>query len=108
LAFVDNELYLKLYESYKEIKEERLAKKWGDYEINVINGVKGILDNYKSINENNTKVAKPLRISKNGKLIGCVSKIEEENKKEKMQNAPQKFEPLSSINENNNLELDEN
>ena len=28
LAFVDNKLYLELYESYKEIKEERMAKKW--------------------------------------------------------------------------------
>ena len=108
MAFVDNQLYLKLYESYKEIKEERLAKKWGEYEINVISGVKGILENYKSIDENNTKISKPLGISKKGKEIGCVSKILEENKKEKIQNAPPKFKPLSAINQNINLEVDEN
>ena len=46
MAFVDNQLYLTLYESYKEIKEERQAKKWGDYEIEVLNGVKDILNNF--------------------------------------------------------------
>ena len=49
LAFVDNKLYLELYESYKEIKEERMAKKWGDFEINVLIGVKGILDNFQRV-----------------------------------------------------------
>jgi len=46
-----------LYESYKEIKEERVAKKWGEYEISVIQGVKGILENFQSVDENSTKIA---------------------------------------------------
>lgn len=74
LAFVDNVLYLSLYESYKEIKEERVAKKWGDYEINVIEGVKGILENFQSVDENSTKIAKPLRFPKNGKINGYFEK----------------------------------
>ena len=74
LAFVDNVLYLSLYESYKEMKEERVAKKWGDYEINVIEGVKGILENFQSVDENSTKIAKPLRFPKNGKINGYFEK----------------------------------
>ena len=108
LAFVDNKLYLTLYESYKQIKEERQAKKWGDFEINVINGVKGILDNYKSVDEQNGKISKPLRFSKNHKEVGFVSKIEENNKKEKMQNVPKVFNPLSMANQNNMLYVDDN
>lgn len=38
-------------------------------------GVKRILDDFQSVDENNNKVAKPLRISKNGKLIGFVKKM---------------------------------
>ena len=108
LAFVDNELYLSLYEQYKEIKEERQAKKWGDYQINVINGVKGILNNFQSVDEKNGKITKPLRISKNGKEVGLVTKIEENAKKEKLQNVPKKFEPLSSINAKNSIDVEEN
>ena len=108
MAFVDNVLYLSLYESYKEIKEERVAKKWGDYEINVIEGVKGILENFQSVDENNTKIAKPLRFSKNWKINGYFTKINKEDKKEKMKNYPEKFEPLSSGNNGPNIDIDEN
>ena len=78
---MDNKLYLELYESYKEIKEERMAKKWGNFEINVLNGVKGILDNFQSVDSNNPKVSKPLRSSKNGKGIGFLSKISQKKRK---------------------------
>ena len=108
LAFVDNKLYLELYESYKEIKEERVAKKWGDFEINVLNGVKGILDNFQSVDSNNPKVSKPLRISKNGKGIEFLSRISQENKKKKFQNLPQEFKPLGMAPQNNQIEFDEN
>ncbi len=108
LAFVDNKLYLSLYEAYKEIKEERTTKKWGDFEMNVLNGVKGILDNFQSVDSKNTKVSKPLRISKNGKEIGFVSKIPEDSKKEKFQNLPKNIEPLSMANPNEEIDLDEN
>ena len=67
MAFVDNNLYLSLYESYKQIKEERMAKKWADYEIDVMNGVKGILSQFQSVDEKNNKINKPLRISKQWK-----------------------------------------
>ena len=56
------------------------------------------MDNYKSIDENNTKISKPSRISKKGKITGYVSKIEEENKKEKVQNVNKKYDPLSAMN----------
>jgi hypothetical protein len=69
LAFVHNKLFLSLYESYKDIKEERQAKKWANYEIEVIGGVKGILENFKIVDEKNSKSKKPLRLSKNGKKI---------------------------------------
>ena len=46
-----------------------MAKKWGDFEINVLNGVKGILDNFQSVDSNNPKVSKSLKTSKNGKGI---------------------------------------
>ena len=105
---MDNQLYLSLYESYKEIKEERQAKKWGDYEIEVLNGVKNILNNFQSVDEKNAKISKPLRISKNRKIIGFAKKIPEEQKKEKVQNVPNKFEPLSLNDQQNETELDEN
>ena len=101
-------MYLSLYESYKEIKEERQAKKWGDYEIEVLNGVKDILNNFQSVDEKNAKISKPLRVSKNGKTIGFAKKMSEEQKKEKVQNVPNKFEPLSLSNQQNEIELDEN
>ena len=85
MAFVDNKLYISLYESYKEIKEERIAKKWGEYEINVIQGVKGILENFESVDENSTKIAKPLRISKNGKKNEYFSKINQEDKRKRLE-----------------------
>lgn len=97
-----------MYESYKEIKEERVAKKWGEYEISVIQGVKGILENFQSVDENSTKIAKPLRISKNGKQNEYFSKIKKEDKKEKMGNYPKKFESLRSKNEELNIDVDEN
>ena len=66
--------------SYKEIKEERQSKKWSNYEIDVING----LDTYKSVDANNRKISKPLRLKweiiiwkknsrrcKKGKDSGC-------------------------------------
>ena len=105
---MDNKLYLELYESYKEIKEERLAKKWGDFEIKVINGVKGILDNFESVDEKNSKISKPLRISKNRNPIEFMNKINEENKKEKLQNLPKKYEPLNNAEEGNNIDFEEN
>lgn len=108
LAFVDNKLYLSLYEGYKEIKEERTAKKWGDFEMDALNGVKGILANFQSVDSKNTKVSKPLRISKNGKEIGFVSKIPEDSKKEKFQNLPKNIEPLSMANQNEEIDLDGN
>ena len=101
-------MYLSLYESYKEIKEERQAKKWGDYEIEVLNGVKDILNNYQSVDEKNSKIPKPIRVSKNGKTIGFAKKKSEEQNKEKVQNVPNKFEPLSLSNQQNEIELDEN
>ena len=52
-----------------------MAKKLGNFEIDALNGVKGILDNFKSVNSNNPKVSKALRTSKNGKGIGFLSKI---------------------------------
>lgn len=57
LAFVDNKLYLRLYKAYKEIKEEITAKKWGDFEMEVLNGVKGILANFQSVYSKNIKVS---------------------------------------------------
>lgn len=108
MAFVDNKLYLSLYESYKAIKEERQAKKWGDYEIEVLDGVKEILNNFQSVDEKNTKVSKPLRISKNGKVIGLAKKISEEEKKEKMQIVPKRFDPLNMDNQQNEIDFEEN
>jgi hypothetical protein len=108
LAFVDNNLYLSLYESYKEIKEERMAKKWADYEIDVMNGVKGILSQFQSVDEKNNKINKPLRISKNGKVIDFVKKISEENKKEKVQIVPKKYDPIGMANQDNNIDLEDN
>ena len=108
MVFVDKWLYLSLYESYKAIKEERVAKKLGDYEINVIEGVKGILENFQNVDENSTKISKPLRFSKNVKINGYFVKIKKEDKKEKMKNYPTKFEPLSSGNNGPNIEIDEN
>ena len=101
-------MYLELYESYKEIKEEWLAKKWGDFEIKVINGVKGILDKFESVDEKNSKISKPLRISKNRKLIEFMNKINEENKKEKLQKLHKKYEPLNNAEEGNNIDFEEN
>lgn len=108
LAFVDNKLYLSLYESYKEIKEERQAKKWANYEIEVISGVKGTLENFQSVDEKNTKSNKPLRLSKNGKKIGFVSKVPNENKKEKVQEVPQKYDALKDNIQNSEIILDNN
>ena len=71
---------MSLYKSYKEIKEERVTKKLGDYEIDVINGVKGILENFQRVDKKSTRIVKPL-ISKNGK--SHLSKIKEETKKRK-------------------------
>ena len=65
------------------------------------------MDNYKSIDENNTKISKPLRISIKGKITGYVSKIGEENKKEKVQNVNKKYDLLSAMDQNNNLEDDD-
>ena len=39
-----------------------MAKKWADYEIDVMNGVKGIISQFQSIDENNN--SKPLRNQK--------------------------------------------
>ena len=105
---MDNELYLELYEWYKEIKEERMAKKWGNFEINVLNGVNGILDNFQSVDSNNPKISKSLRSSKNGKEIGFLSKISQDNKKEKFQNLPQEIKPLRMEVQDNQIEFDEN
>ena len=105
---MDNKLYLSLYESYKEIKEERLGKKWSNYEIEVINGVKDILENFESIDEKNPKSNKPLRVSKKGKKISFLSKVPAENKKEKTQEIQQKFEALSNNNEENDIILENN
>ena len=55
-----------------------------------------------------TKGAKSLRISKNGKGIGFLSRISQENKKEKFQNLPQKFKPLGVAPQNNQIAFDEN
>ena len=85
-----------------------MAKKWGDFEINVLNGVKGILDNFQSVDSNNPKVLKPLRASKNGKGIGFLSKISQENKKEKFQKLPQEFKPLGMEAQDNQIDLEEN
>ena len=93
---------MSLYKSYKEIKEERVTKKLGDYEIDVINGVKGILENFQRVDKKSTKIVKPL-ISKNGK--SHLSKIKED-KKEKMKNYPKKYEP--SDGKENNIDIDEN
>ena len=74
-----------LYESYKEIKEERQSKRsWCNYEIEVISDVKGILNSYQSVDVNNSKIAKLLRLSINRKKIGSVKKVPENNKKEKI------------------------
>lgn len=108
LAYVDNKLYLTLYESYKEIKEERLAKKWGEFEVSVMNGVKGILDNFQSVDSNNPKASKPLRLSKNGKEMGFLSKIPQEDKKEKFQELPKKYDPLNIAIQNNEIDFDDN
>ena len=97
-----------MYESYKEIKDERVAKEWGEYEISVIQSVKGILENFQSVDENNTKIAKPLRVSGDGKKNESFSKIKQEDKKEKMGNYPKKFESLRSKNQELNIDVDEN
>jgi hypothetical protein len=76
--------------------------------MDVLNGVKGILDNFQSVDSKNSKVSKPLRFSKNGKEIGFVSKIAEDSKKEKFQNLPKNFEPLNMANQNDEIDLDGN
>ena len=72
----------------------------GDFEINVLNGVWDILDNFESVDSNNPKVLKPLRISKNGKKM--------DGKKEKMQSLPKKFELLNNRNQVNEIDFEEN
>lgn len=72
---------IKLHESCKEIKEEQAAKKRVNFEINVLNRGKEILDNFQSVNSNNPKVSKTFRLSKNGKGIGFLRKISDVNKK---------------------------
>ena len=105
MAFVDNKLYLSLYESYKEIKEDRQTKKWANYEIEVIGGVKGILENFQSVDEKNSKSNKPLRLSKNCNKIEFMSKIAEEDKKEKVQEVPQKYDALKDNVPNSEIML---
>ena len=85
-----------------------MAKKWGDFEIKVMDGVKGILDNFQSVDSNNPKVSKPLRSSKNGKKIGFISKISQENKKEKFQNLPPNFKPLGMEEQDNQIDFEDN
>ena len=52
------------------------------------------MDNFQSVDSNNPKVSNPLRSSKNGKEIGFLSKISQDNKKEKFQKLPEEFKPL--------------
>jgi hypothetical protein len=73
-----------------------------------MNGVKGILDNFQSVDSNNPKVSKPLRFSKNGQEMGFLSKIPQENKKEKFQELPKKYDPLNIAMKNNEIDFDEN
>ena len=87
---------------------KKLAKKWADYQIDVMNGIKGIFIQFQSIDEKNNKINKPLRISKNGKVIGFVKKISEENKKEKVQIVPKKYDPIGMANQDNNIDLEDN
>ena len=108
MAFVDNKLYLSLYESYKEIKEERLGKKWSNYEMEVLSGVKDILEKFESVDEKNPKSNKPLRLTKKGKKIDFLYKVPDENKKEKVQELPKKFDALNYNNEENEIILDNN
>ena len=83
LAFVENKIYLSLYESYKEIKEERQSKRWCNYEIEVISGVKGILNSYQSVDANNSKISKPLRLFKMGKRLNLLKKFQKTTKRKR-------------------------
>lgn len=105
IAFADNELYLKLYEGYKQIKEERQSKKWGSYQIEVAQGVKDVLDKYQSIDSNTSKGLKPLRFSKNGKELKLIKKINAENLKEKIQEFPEDDEQEKDENEENEIDM---
>ena len=70
--------------------------------------VKGILSQFQSVDENNNRISKPLGVSKNGKKIDFVKQISEENKKEKVQLVPKKFELLGMANQDNNINLEDN
>ena len=95
LSFVGNKLIIfVIIQIVLGKKRRKFGKKIDDFEINVSNGVKGILYNFQSFYSNNPKVSKPLKTSKNGKGIEFLSRIFQENKKEKFHNSPKKFKPL--------------
>ena len=74
----------------------------------MISGVKGILNSYQSVDANNSKISKPLRLSKNGKKIGFVKKVPEINKKEKVQKIHENINSINAENPNNEIDLDDN
>ena len=74
----------------------------------VISGVKGILNSYQSVNANNSKISKSLRLSKKGKKIGFVKKVPENNKMEKIQKIPENINAISAKNHNDEIDLDDN
>ena len=90
---------------YKQIKEERQAKKQGDYEIEVINDVKDILDKFQRVYGNVGKGLKPYRISKNWKESKLIKKTPEEDKKEKMQVFINNYEREGIVNEEKDMGL---
>lgn len=74
----------------------------------MISGVKGILNSYQSVDANNSKISKPLRLSKNGKKIGFVKKVPGINKKEKVQKIPENINSINAENPNNEIDLEDN
>ena len=71
----------------------------------MISGVKGILNSYQSVDANNSKISKPLRLSKNGKKIGFVEKVPENNKKEKIQKIPENINAINAENHKDKIDF---
>ena len=74
----------------------------------MISRVKGILNSYQSVDANNSKISKPLRLSKNGKKIGFVKRVPEEKKKEKIQKIPENINAINAENQSDEIDLDDN
>jgi len=75
VAFLDADLYRKLYIISKEELGKRNISKWKDYEMTLNIEILNKLKNFHPIEDTSTK-SKPFRLSKNGEKIGIFNHIE--------------------------------